>query len=886
MLNMLKLINMNKVKNLFKALFNMKNWKRWVIISLTFISTILLIVFSSVFSISKNINKSIEYGGGISVTVQVRNENGTTLDPNNENNKQLVQTISKSLQNRLTGGIGLNGISTSVDGIDKISVQKSGQLTPLQIAEFKKEISKKPILTMTDINLRPIFVNGKFNDDFVNNTNYNSLLNEKNYERLAQFVPPLEVNQAKANIESGSGRNIVDIQLINDDNHIYEKEWTKATKFLSENNLPILMWLNLDELREIAKTKYKREWENAQMNPYKFVYVNEQPNPNTNNPNSQNQFLVGELKKNVFDAELYLISVASVSAPLSGNRFNISGNFTQEQAKKLALDINYGVAPYKLEARSEHIIPAGAQTNFDSAIFAGLIVFILISLFMILNYGLFGILSTLSIGLYIFFTLLIFQQLGGEYSPATIASLIIGIGLSVDANIITYERFKSEIRNGESVAKSNKNAYKFSHSSILDANITTLIVAFILFFFGSITIKSFSISLILSITFTLLVMLLFNKFLATLLAGITTLQNKKWLFGIYKANKNIRSQSNGYTGKINYFKTGKFMFFISFSFILIMVFVYIAFAIKNKSFGGPFSLSLEFSGGTELFIEKSKDSFETLSLNQAQILQQDIINRFANEFVLNSSNFRIVENGASDNFALILRTINIIPDTYIQYLRTNGFNPNNHTISPFEASELVKNAILAISLSFLGIILYTLFRMRWTYSIGAIVALLHDSLFVLACIIMIQVQVSPIIVAAILSIVAFSINDTIVIFDRIREVIENEYSNIELTSGDLKTIINSSISQTIKRSILTSLTTILSVVVLLIFKNASDFSFNIIMLFGLTVGTYSSIFIATQVWYLFEKIRLNKAHKRMKNNYWKTSDICEQIFPTINDFKH
>ncbi|MDJ1646634.1 protein translocase subunit SecDF [Mycoplasma phocimorsus] len=877
---------MNKVKFFFKSLFNMKNWKRWLIISITFILTILSIVFGSVFSVSKNINKSIEYGGGISVTVQVRNEDGSELDPKNESNKELVQTISRSLQNRLTGGIGLNGITTTVDGNDKITVQKSGVLTSQQISEFKKEISKKPILTVTDINLRPIFVNGKFNDDFINNTDYNSLLNEKNYSRLSEFVPPLEANQARANIEAGSQRNIVDIQLISDDNHIYEKEWTKATKFLAENHLPILMWLNLDELREIAITKYKREWENAQMNPYRFVYVNEQPNPNTNDPNSQNSFLSGELKKNVFDAELYLISVASVSQPLTGNRFNISGNFTQDQAKKLALDINYGVAPYKLEARSEHLIPAGAQTNFDSAIYAGLIVFLLISLFMIFNYGLFGLLSALSIGLYIFFTLLIFQQLGGEYSPATIASLIIGIGLSVDANIITYERFKSEIKNGESIVKSNKNAYKFSLSSILDANITTLIVSFILFFFGSITIKSFSISLILSITFTLLVMLLFNKFLATLLAGITTLQNKKWLFGIYWLSKPKEKILLNRTKRfINYFKLGKVMFFLSFGFIFVMLFVYMGFAIYSKSFGGPFSLSLEFTGGTELFIEKSKESFELLSFEQAQVLQQDIINRFANDFVLNASNFRITENGSTDNYALILRTVNIIPDSYIQYLRGSGFVPNNHTISPFEASELVKNAILAISLSFIGIIIYTLFRMRWTYSIGAIIALIHDSLFVLACILMIQVQVSPIIIAAILSIVAFSINDTIVIFDRIREVIENEYSNIQYTKEDLRKIINTSVAQTIKRSILTSLTTILSVVILLIFKNASNFSFNIIMLFGLTVGTYSSIFIATQVWYLFEKIRINKSQKRMRDNYWKTSDIAEQVFPTINDFK-
>lgn len=228
------------------------------------------------------------------------------------------------------------------------------------------------------------------------------------------------------------------------------------------------------------------------------------------------------------DPRQHLLSAATVSSRMQATSFVISGDFTADEAQKLADQINYGVSNYELSVESQvAILPVYGDKSFGFAAIAGLVVFIVIALILIFNYGVLGALSTISIALFLFMTLLLFTVMHGEYSPVSIAALIIGIGMSVDANIITFERLKTEVYAGSSVKKAFDTAQKKSFATIFDANLTTLIIAFVLFYFGTREIIGLSVTLMLSIVFTLIVMLLYTRLTATLLVRSGAFADKK-----------------------------------------------------------------------------------------------------------------------------------------------------------------------------------------------------------------------------------------------------------------------------------------------------------------------------------------------------------------------
>ncbi|WP_246051808.1 hypothetical protein [Mycoplasma nasistruthionis] len=421
------------MKNRIKEFLKITNFKRFIIGFITIFSALMVIVFGSVFYVSKNVNKSLDYGGGIEVLIQVKQDQKNA-------DKTLTEQVNKSLFNRLTGGTGLNGISISSEGDGKIRITKSGQITDSQRIAFENEIVDKPILTITDAELRPLFYDGIFTED--------GSLEKGN---STNWIPPFKADSAKATANQSSGQYIVELTLQPD----AVVEWTKATKYVSEKPAGqnrILMWLNIEKLIHLAKTEFPEDWKQANENLWNFIHVNNSPYTTVTNQFGQQERKANELKKYQFDASQFLISDAQVSAPLNQANIQISGNFTAATSTELANKINFGLSNYELKVLSNIYLDQSLNNSaFYYAMLAGVVIFIIISFFMIVNYGLLGVLSTISIALYIFLTLLIFTVLRGEYSPATIAALIIGIGISVDANVITYERLKREMYSGDAL---------------------------------------------------------------------------------------------------------------------------------------------------------------------------------------------------------------------------------------------------------------------------------------------------------------------------------------------------------------------------------------------------------------------------------------------------
>ncbi|WP_036437915.1 protein translocase subunit SecDF [Mycoplasmopsis gallinarum] len=850
------------IKKVFRKIFSITNWKRITIAAITLIAAISSIVFGSLFYISKNINKSVEYGGGVEFLVQVKNEAGAVDD-------SFTDSVSKSIDERLTGGVAFNGTKVENQGEGKILITRNGAMSDIERKNFEGIITNKPTLVLTDINMKPLFIDNQFN----------STMQDIDYSQINRYIPPLKSsNSAKVEFMQ-NGTYAVNVTLKDSDAQV---QWTNATEYLANSSQVVLMWLNLDKFVEIAKTEFPNKWINAKENPYNFAFVNETPVDASGKSNVY--------KKYQIDAENYLVSTGVVRSTLTGESFTISGaNINAESAQRLAANINYGVSKYSLEVLSSNYIQASSvQGSFESALLAGTVVFGIIAIFMIVNYGLLGALSTISMALYMFLTLLMFTILRGEYSPVTIAALIIGIGISVDANIITFERLKSEVYMGEKLKKALKNSNRLSLSSIIDANLTTLIVSFILFYFGTSSVRGFSLSLVFSVIFTLLVMLIFTRGISSLLINTGWFNKRLWLIGI-KWKKINHLNPEIFYKKFDYLKNAKWFIIASIAFVLIAGIVFGSFAGINQSFWAGFNRSIEFESGINISIE-GKDTF---------LITKDIANEMKQFLIANQNHLGINEIGnhiqifsINDNNTAFKLSIETSQDLSQEIESIKNFIQTQYPdvsiwsygISSTEAANLVKNALLSVAISFVGIIVYTLIRLKWTFSIAAIVGLIHDILMTIGFIVITRLQISPIIVAAMLSIIAFSINDTIVVFDRIRENITNRYHNEILDAKKIKYIANLSIAETIKRSLYTSLTTIVAVLVLLLFRNATNLTFNIVMIFGLAIGAYSSIFICTWVWSKLELARQKGIKKREDSKFWVLPGPSEQIFPGINDF--
>ncbi|MBN4084533.1 protein translocase subunit SecDF [Mycoplasma sp. CSL10166] len=847
-----------------KKLLSINNWKRFILNITTILIALLTIVFGSVFYIGKNVNKSIEYGGGIEVLIQVKQDGANA-------NNELTEEVNKSLFNRLTGGTGLNGVSVYSEGDGKIRITKSGRISESDRIAFEKAIVEKPILTITDSDIKPLFYDGVFNR--------NGSLEDGTPQN---WIPPFKVDGASYVPNPTTGGSDVSITL---DGIDAQKQWADATEYATKRaDQLLLIWLDIDKLLTIAKNNYPDEWKKSGENLWNFVHVNEELKDKEGKANQIKEFILNIRQK-------YLISVAQVNYQINGDKVSITGNFTRDSAIDLANKINFGLSKYDLSVLSSIYVDANLNSNsFFYAMIAGIIIFSMISIFMIVNYGLLGSLSTIAMALYIFLTLLIFTALRGEYSPATLAALIIGIGISVDANVITYERLKQQVYSGDTLKKSFKNSSRSSLTSIIDANMTTIIVGFILFYFGTKDVKGFSITLVLSTLFTLFSMLVFSKFIATLMVNTGIFDNRLWLLGISKKKIGKTTNFNSKVAKFNYIKQSKWFALSSFIFLIIAAIVFGAFAGFNISFWDGVNRSIEFSGGINITIQGDFEKNTNLNYKQAQEISNSLINSATN-LGINDAGDIIKINGlnSNDNYVVLIRTKQDLTNQF-QSIKDFVLNINddvlvtNYSVSYSEATKLVQNALIATGISFIGIIIYMLIRMNWTFAIAAIIGLIHDFLVVLAFIFITRIQVNTIIVAAMLSILGLSINDTIVTFDKIRETVKVKYHKQFLSKEDIINIANSSIGEILKRSLYTSFTTMFAVAVLLAFINATDFSFNIIMLFGIGIGVYSSIFIATWIWTILETKRQQILKRRKETGYWKINKPEEQTFNGINDY--
>lgn len=540
------------------------------------------------------------------------------------------------------------------------------------------------------------------------------------------------------------------------------------------------------------------------------------------------------------------LSAASVSQGFASDVI-IQGNFTQDEVSNLVDLINSGSLPSKLTEISSNTVGAsfGDQT-LKTTLIAGVIAIIAIMIILVCIYHFAGFISAGAMIIYTFLVFLIFWLVGGVLTLPGIAALVLGIGMAVDSNVITFSRIKEELLKGKSLPSAFKEGSKSSFSAILDSNLTTIIVAIIMFILGESSIKGFATMLIITILVTMFTMVFLTRVLLNLFVKSEYFNDKLGFFinidktQIPDVSKNEEAKPNKFN-KINFLKN-KYIYLGISLFVIIIGFLMIG--IKGLNLG------IDYRAGTEITIV----SDEKISKKSIEDSLKDI--------KLKSSSISFLEGEISIRVDEALNG-NEVKEVNKYFEEKYEAKVNIGVVSNIVQKELVKNAILAVLIALIGIIIYVSFRFRFSYALGGVVALIHDVLVIFSLFALTRLEVNAMFIAAILAIIGYSINDTIVLFDRIRENLSN-YDWKKVTLEKFESICNLSIQETFTRTIYTSITTILPVLVLIILGSRGIFTFNMAMLFGLIAGTYSSIFIATTVFIAIEKKNIGKEIKRKK----------------------
>ncbi|ELV2645549.1 protein translocase subunit SecDF [Staphylococcus pseudintermedius] len=557
------------------------------------------------------------------------------------------------------------------------------------------------------------------------------------------------------------------------------------------------------------------------------------------------------------------ISAASVNQPINSTNVEISGGFQGEkgisEAKQIADLLNSGSLPVELkEIYSTSVGAQFGQDALDKTINASMIGIGIIFLFMLLFYRLPGIVAVITLTTYIYLTMVAFNFISGVLTLPGLAALVLGVGMAVDANIIMYERIKDEIRIGRTLKQAYKKANKSSFITILDANLTTVLAAAVLFFFGESSVKGFATMLLLAILMSFVTAVFLTRVLLSLVVHSNVFKKKLWWFGVKQSQ--IHDINKGYDvhelstpyDKVDFMKWEKPLFALSGVVIVAGVIILAIFKLN---------LGIDFTSGTRVDLQSNQ------KLTQAQVEKtMESIDLKPNQLSIGGSN----NENASMQFKRDLNKDEVakVTDTLkSQY----GKEPSVNTVSPVIGQELAKNAMLAVIIASIGMIIYISLRFEWRMGIASIISLLHDAFMIIAVFSLFRLEVDITFIAAVLTIIGYSINDTIVTFDRVREML----SKIKVITKEdqIDYIVNSSIRQTLTRSINTVLTVVIVVIALLVLGASSIFNFSLALLIGLLSGVYSSIIIAVPLWGMLKKRELRKSphhklvvYKRKRTN--------------------
>ncbi|UWQ07060.1 protein translocase subunit SecD [Aliiroseovarius crassostreae] len=525
----------------------------------------------------------------------------------------------------------------------------------------------------------------------------------------------------------------------------------------------------------------------------------------------------------VLDEEV--ISAPRINEQICGGSGIITGNFSIEESTNLAILLRAGALPAELTYVEERTIgPELGQDSIDAGKIASLVAFAGVLIFMGLAYGWFGMIANVALILNVGMIFGLLSMIGATLTLPGIAGIVLTIGMAVDANVLVFERIREELKAGKGPARAIELGYEKALSAILDANITTFITAVILFVMGSGPVRGFAVTLGLGIITSV-----FTAIFLTRLMIVMWHERKEprdlEIKGIRLAPKNR---------VFDFFKTTLATLGAS---GLAMVASVVLFFVIGLNFG------IDFRGGTTIRTESTqavdvgayRDALAPLALGDITIVEVNDVNFRDDQHV---SQIRIEAQEGQE--ALTPETMATIENALATVDPAITF-PSVESVGPKVSGELILTAIYAVLAAIGAVLVYIWLRFEWQFSLGAVAALVHDVVLTIGVFALLGIKFDLAIIAALLTIVGYSLNDTVVVFDRVRENLRR-YKTLEL-----REVLNLSINETLSRTLMTSLTTLIALIALYVLGGDVIRGFVFAMIWGVVVGTYSSIFVASAI---------------------------------------
>ncbi|MBL8584304.1 MAG: protein translocase subunit SecDF [Rhizobiaceae bacterium] len=529
---------------------------------------------------------------------------------------------------------------------------------------------------------------------------------------------------------------------------------------------------------------------------------------------------VGRLFAIILDNQV--ISAPQIREPILGGTGQISGSFTSESANDLAVLLRAGALPADLTIIEERTVgPSLGADSIAAGEFAAGVATILVLLFMVMAYGTIGVIANLALLANVVLIVAILSVLGATLTMPGIAGIVLTMGMAVDSNVIIYERVREERRMGRSLVQSLDSGFARALSTVVDANLTTFIAAVILFFLGSGPIRGFAVTLAIGIITTV-----FTAYTLT-----------RWMIAIWLKHYRPTDLPSGFIKlvpddtRIRFMSMRKYAFTLS---ALLSIAAAFMFFTKDMNYG------IDFRGGSSIEVQARgpqadagdvRERLSELNLGDVQVQEfgsnRDLLIRIEGQ-----------EGGDNAEQSAVEKARMALEDDY-DFRRVE-------VVGPTVSSELTRTGTLGVLASLVAMLIYIWIRFEWQFGVGAIISTLHDVIMMVGLYVVAGIEFNLGSIAAILTIVGYSINDTVVVYDRVRENLR-KYKKMPIEE-----LLDISMNQTLSRTVLTGITTLFALFALYMYGGEVIASFTFAMIFGILIGTYSSIFVAGPLLILFK----------------------------------
>lgn len=560
----------------------------------------------------------------------------------------------------------------------------------------------------------------------------------------------------------------------------------------------------------------------------------------------------------------YVYSAPTVNTEITGGNSQITGNFTVDEAKDLANTLKSGKMPAPARIVQENIVgPSLGQEAINNGLISFIIAFVLVLLYMILYYGVIpGLIADVALLINVFFLFGVLASFGAVLTLPGIAGIVLTLGMAVDANVLMYERIREEMNKGKNMRKAIDDGIGHALSAIIDSNVTTVITGVILAYFGTGPIKGFAVTEIIGVATSFFTAVFLTRYMLYMYSSRETSKEIKFITGV---TENWFKDT-----KVDFMGIRKWMYGLS---IALMLASCISFATRG------FSLGIDFSGGRNYVVAFDRpvnaDNVRRMLEKGFEGDMPQVITIGADNQVRIATKYKINDNSPTIDNEIEGKIYNNLKPLLKQSVTKEEFIKENikssQKVGPTVADDIKRSAVWAVILAIFGIGIYIFIRFKeWGYALGAIVSLAHDAVITLGLfsgfygIMPFSMEIDQSFIAAILTVIGYSVHDTVINYDRIRE-------NVNLfPKRDRISLINLSVNEMLGRTFSTTATVILTLLSMFIFGGETIRGFIFAMLFGIFIGTYSSVFIASPITVEMGKLinmaKAKKADKKLQTN--------------------